>query len=168
MKHMYSFLLICALLVCVGCGEKQTVTTTEAKDEITTEATAEVTTEEVTTEEATTEEVTTEEVTTEEASTEAMADPFEIALIGDVMPFDFFKSAKAGMTSILEGTVASKDEWSNNHATFYLQCGDTTVTLKDMGCNAAEYDMINAGTTLRISGIKVDETTVENITFDIK
>ena len=164
MKHLYSVLLTCALVLCMGCGEKQTVTTTEAKDEITTEATIEMTTEEATTEEMTTEEMTTEEMTTEEA----MADPFEIGLVGDLMPLDFFKSAKEGMTSILEGTVASKDEWSDNQATFYLQCGDLTVTLKNMACNAAEYDMINAGTTIRVSGTKVDETTIENVCFDIK
>lgn len=163
MKHVYALLLASVMVLCMGCGEKQTVTTTEAKEEVTTEATTEMTTEE-----ATTEEMTTEEVTTEEATTEAMADPFEVALVGDLMPLDFFKSAKEGSSSILEGTISSKDAWSDNQATFYLQCDDLTVMLKNMACNAAEYDMINAGTTLRVFGTKVDATTLENITFDIK
>ena len=164
MKHLYALLLVCTMVLCMGCGEKQNVTTTE--EATTEEVTAEVITEEATAE-ITTEEMTTEEMTTEEETTEAMADPFEIGLVGDIMPFDFFLSAKAGMTSILEGTISSKDEWHDNQATFYLQCGDTTVTLKDMGCNAAEYDMINAGSKLRVTGNKIDNTAIENVRFDI-
>ncbi|WP_029323483.1 hypothetical protein [Butyrivibrio sp. AE3004] len=155
----------------VGCGAKsEPATETAAEAETTEDAATEESTEEATAEasEETTEE--TAEEATEEAATEESTEA-----TGDVMTHADYVAADLDSEVTVETYVQAKQGWWENegvgNATFYTQAEDGAYFIYNMPCSQEEYDKLEAGTKIKVTGYKSEwsgEVEITDAKFEIE
>lgn len=173
-----------------GCGAK-TETTEPVAEEAATESTEEAA-EAESTEEAAEEAESTEEATEETETTEAedaaseetedaadaeeaeSTDAEEVAA-GDVMSFADYTAAAIDSEVTVETYVQAKQGWWENegvgNATFYTQDEDGAYFIYNMPCSKEEYDQLETGTKIKVTGYKSEwegEVEITDAKFEIE
>lgn len=169
MKKILATLLTMGLVVgMTACGSKGNDATTADSTEASTEAVEE--TAEEATEEAS-EEVA-EEVT-EEATEETTEETVEAT--GDVMTHEEYVAADLDSPVTVETYVQAKQGWWENegvgNATFYTQAEDGAYFLYNMPCSEEDYEKLEVGTKIKVSGFKSEwsgEVEIVDATFEIE
>ncbi len=177
MKKIIATLLTMGLVVSMtACGgnktdDAATAESSEAVVEATEEASAEATEE---TSEAATEE--TSEEATEEATEETSEAADETAeATGEVMTHEQYVAAENESAVTVETYVQAKQGWWEKDgvgvATFYTQAEDGAYFLYNMPCTEDEYNQLEVGTKIKVSGFKSEwegEVEITDATFEIE
>ena len=80
----------------------------------------------------------------------------EIAYVdgADVMTYAEYAAAVLDTEVVIEAYVQAKQSWWDDKATFYLQDKDGAYFIYDMGCTEDEYNKLNQGTKIKVTGLK--------------
>lgn len=188
-KTIATLLTVALAFSMFGCGAKTETAEPAAEEAATeaTEATEEAAAEEAdSTEEAATE--ATEETETAEAEdaaseeTEDAADAEEAestdaeeVAAGDVMSFADYTAAAIDSEVTVETYVQAKQGWWENegvgNATFYTAAEDGAYFIYNMPCSKEEYDQLETGTKIKVTGYKSEwegEVEITDAKFEIE
>lgn len=161
MKKMMSLLLVLALVAaCTGCGSKD-----DGKGAGQTEAATTAAAEQ--TEAATT--VAADGQT--EAVTTAAADGETAGTASEVMTYEEYVAADLDTEVVVETYVQAKQSWWDNKATVYTQDKDGAYFIYNMACSQEDYDKLNVGTKIKVTGYKAEwsgEVEIIDATFEIQ
>ena len=155
MKKNLALLLAAGMaLSLVACGSTETTTETATEAE---SVVAEVT-------EAATEAESVAEEATEEASTDA-EETADVA----VMTYEEYVAAELETEVCVETYVQAKQSWWEDTATVYTQTEEGAYFLYGMACSEEDYEKLEAGTKIRVTGYKSEwagEVEIIDATFE--
>ena len=170
--------LVLSMTACGGNKTQDAATTTESTEEVVeetaTEADAEASEEttEETTEDAADAEAS-EETTEDAAEGESTEDSAEAT--GEVMTHEEYMAAAVDDPVTVETYVQAKQGWWEEDgvgkATFYTQAEDGAYFIYNMPCSQEEYDQLEVGTKIKVSGFKAEwsgEVEIADATFEIE
>ncbi len=105
---------------------------------------------------------------TEEATeeTEETAEDAEVA----VMTYEEYAAAEMDTAVVVETYVQAKQSWWEDKATVYTQDENGAYFLYNMACSEEDYEKLEVGTKIRVSGYKAEwsgEVEIIDATFEI-
>ena len=87
-----------------------------------------------------------------------------------VMTHDEYVAAELDSEVVVETYVQAKQSWWEDKATVYTQDKDGAYFLYDMACSEEDYEKLNVGTKIRVTGYKSEwsgEVEIVDATFEI-
>lgn len=106
------------------------------------------------------------EETAEEAETEAAEEKSE-----GVMTYEEYMAAEVDTEVVVETYVQAKQSWWEDKATVYTQDHDGAYFLYNMACSEEDYDKLEVGTKIKVTGYKSEwsgEVEIIDATFEIE
>lgn len=103
-----------------------------------------------------------------EDETEDLSEPE--AVFGEVMTHEEYVAAELDSPVVVETYVQAKQSWWEDKATVYTQAEDGAYFLYDMACSEEDYEKLEVGTKIRVSGYKSEwsgEVEIVDATFEI-
>lgn len=88
----------------------------------------------------------------------------------DVMTYEEYAAAELNSEVTVETYVQAKQAWWDNKGTFYTQNEDGAYFLYEMACTEEEYEKLEVGTKIRVTGYKSEwegEVEITEATFEI-
>ncbi|MCD7736269.1 MAG: hypothetical protein LUI07_04795, partial [Lachnospiraceae bacterium] len=111
----------------------------------------------------------TEAETETETETETESETEEVAEL-EVMSYDEYMAADLDTEVVVETYVQAKQSWWEDQATVYTQDEDGAYFLYNMECSEEDYELLEAGTKIRVTGYKSEwsgEVEIIDATFEI-
>lgn len=87
-----------------------------------------------------------------------------------VMTYEEYVAAELDSEVTIETYVQAKQSWWEDKATVYTQDKDGAYFLYDMACSEEDYEKLNVGTKIRVTGYKAEwsgEVEIIDATFEI-
>ncbi len=106
-----------------------------------------------------------------EESTEAVTEAAEADVKSEgVMTYDEYVAAELDSEVVIEAYVQAKQSWWEDKATVYTQDKDGAYFLYDMACSEEDYEKLEVGTKIKVTGYKSEwagEVEIIDATFEI-
>lgn len=87
-----------------------------------------------------------------------------------VMSYEEYMAAELDSKVVIEASVQAKQSWWEDKATVYTQDKDGAYFLYDMACSEEDYEKLNVGTKIKVTGYKAEwsgEVEIIDATFEI-
>ena len=88
-----------------------------------------------------------------------------------VMTYEEYAAAALETEVVVETYVQAKQSWWDNKATVYTQDKDGAYFIYNMACSQEDYDKLNVGTKIKVTGYKAEwsgEVEIIDATFEIQ
>ncbi len=86
-----------------------------------------------------------------------------------VMTYEEYMAADLDTEVVIEAYVQAKQSWWEDKATVYAQDKDGAYFLYDMACSEEDYQKLNQGTKIKVTGYKTEwagEVEIMDATFE--